>query len=309
MAILDPRTLEDLATHLREKPDLVTRRARGESWMTAAEIADWIKVTRGVEVSSEEIDEELLAWWRADPGRRPMRPAKYPGENTLARLWGHVDRVPRLPETELQSIRTDRPLDLEPTSLPPDAPVCFLSYAAPDLHFAARVRLFLSALGFDAWMYSRDIGEGEEIFETVRGAIDRADFLLALATPQSIASAWMWTEISYASARVIPSLVVFDGSDSRLTALLESWMPPRTRDDNSFFEPSKLPALRDAYAKYNSEARVGKYEGSTREFLFAMGSFTKCLYPRRPHSSTMHASFVDFERTMRSLREERFGSS
>jgi hypothetical protein len=141
MPRLDQSLIEDLTCHLREKPGLVERRERNESWMTAAEIANWIKDTRGIEHRSEEIEEELLAWWRADPHSRLIRPAKYPAENTIARLWGHVDRIGCLPESESQTFRTDPPIDLEALSLPPDAPVCFLSYAAPDLHFAARSSL------------------------------------------------------------------------------------------------------------------------------------------------------------------------
>ena len=304
MPRLDQSLIEDLTCHLREKPGLVERRERNESWMTAAEIANWIKDTRGIEHRSEEIEEELLAWWRADPHSRLIRPAKYPAENTIARLWGHVDRIGRLPESELQTFRTDPPIDLEALSLPPDAPVCFLSYAAPDLHFAARVRVFLSHHGFDTWIYSREISEGQDIFEAVRAAIERADCFIALATPQSLASAWMWTELTYNSTKPYRKTVVFDGNDSKLTALLASWRPPLTGNDRAFVDLKKLPEMKEAYARFNSDVRVTKYEDSAENFLFAMGSFNPSIYPRRPRSVVLHPSISDFEAAILTLKEE-----
>ena len=124
MPSLDQSLIEDLTCHLREKPDLVARRERNESWMTAAEIANWIKDTRGIEHRSEEIEEELLAWWRADPHSRLIRPAKYPAENRLrdfgvtsTELAVYLKASPDLPNRPAH--RFGGPL------LPPHAPVCF----------------------------------------------------------------------------------------------------------------------------------------------------------------------------------------
>jgi hypothetical protein len=301
---LDQTIIEDLIRHLQEKPDVVTRHARNESWMTAAEIAKWISKTRGIELNPDHIEEKLLKWWHADARSRLIRPAKYPGENTLARLWGHVERVGRLSESELQSQRTDAPMDLETVALPPDAPVCFMSYAAPDLHFAARVRLFLARLGFDAWIYSRDIDEGELIFEAVQAAVKRAACVIALATPQSLASAWMWTERHYALAEECKVFIVFDGNDSGLMAMLETWRPPISCNDENFIDPRRLSALRNVYAKYNPKRRVEKYESSAKSFLFSMSSFYKCVYPRRVSSMAIDPSILDFTNTMLKFREE-----
>jgi TIR domain len=302
MSALDPIIIDDLICLLSERPGVNTRKTREDSWMTAPEIAVWIKTTRGIDIDPNDIDQALLTWWRAAPASQLIRPAKYPAVNTLLRLWGHVDRVGRLSETELQSLRNDQPVELETFQHKPGARVCFLSYAAPDLHFAARMRLFLAGLGIEAWMYSREIEEQELVFEGVRAAIQRADFLLALITPQSIASAWVWTEVNFADAIERPVVHVFDGSDRKLVALLKTWEPP-TSHGTRHFDETALAAVKQEYARYNAGERLAKFETSATSFLFSMSSFTKCIYPRRPASTAIHESIKDFQPTLRDIIE------
>jgi hypothetical protein len=302
MPALDPVIIDDLIRLLSERPGVDTRQTREDSWITAPEIAFWIKTTRGTDIDPNDIDQELLTWWRADSASRKIRPAKYPGVNTLLRLWGHVDRVHSLSETELQSLRNDQPAELETFQHKPGAPVCFLSYAAPDLHFAARVRLFLDGLGIEAWMYSGEIKKEELVIEGVRSAIQRADFLVALITPQSIASAWVWSEVNFADNIARPVLQVFDASDRKLVALLESWEPAKSNDTLNFDETA-LAALKQEYARYNSGERLTKFENSATCFLFTMSSFAKGIYPRRPASMAFHESIKDFQPALRDIIE------
>lgn len=287
--------------HLREKPDTCSRSKRNDSWMTAPQIARWIEDSYGDPYNPAQLDHDLLAWWNVDPASRPIRPATYPEENTLARLWGHVERVKKLSEPK-RAERIDLPLELEMVySLPADAPTVFISYANPDLHFAARVRLYLLTLGINSWMYARSIAKGERIFEAVQAAIDRADCMVALATPQSLASAWMFTETGYAVARGVKTVLAFDGNDPLLMALLESWHPTRRYGEDNF-DQETLRRLKNVYAKFNSHSRVAKYKSSAGNLLCAMSNFNKCVYPRRTTTAELDPSIGDFKHLIVKIR-------
>ena len=287
--------LPEIIEMLRERADVGAGRPRNDSWMTAAQIAARILDIRGTVWDDDELDNALLAWWSADPSSRPLRPANYPEQSSLARLWGHKQRVGDFAD-QRPAERTDSPADLETLPpLPDTAKRAFISYAHPDRHFAARVRLYLWNLGLDSWIYERDLDEGAIIFDAVKAAINRSDFTIALATPHSLASAWMFTETNYSRGHSIQTIVVFDGGDRRLMSLLESWRPPITGNDDRFFDRELLSALKLEYAKYNSPDRIAKYETSTQAFLFAMSSFHKCVYPRKPAASPLHPSIADFE--------------
>ena len=291
---LSQEILEDLILHLSLRPGIDTRTSRDDSWMTATEIASWIKQTRAEDVSPELIDKELLAWWRTSPNDRLLRPAKYPGARTLARLWGHVSVVRPLPDNELQSIRTDPPVELEQLSVPLDAPQYFVAYAAPDLHLAARIRLYLASIGIRAWLYSGEIESGDLIFEGVHAAIKRSRCALALLTPLSLASAWLSTELATSKEEGLTVICVFDGNNQDLMRLLSTWSSPRTYH-GEHFDNYILSELKDTYAKFYSTARVEKYISSASSLLFGMGGLQKRIYPRRPREIVFDASIGDFE--------------
>jgi hypothetical protein len=300
MPALDARILALIEELLSKRPPVATGTCRDDSWMTAPEISLALKQVHDIDVLPDAVETMLLCQWRANPTSSVIRPAKYPGENTMLRLWGHVACVGLLPADELQSFRNDVPLELERLQQAPDAPVCFISFAAPDLHFAARVRLFIGGLGIKTWLYAREIQERELVFEGVRAAIERSDVLIALITPQSIASAWVWTECSFATGINRPVVHVFDASNRSLMALLQTWEPPKTAKDVNFSEVA-LAALRDEYRRFNHERRLVKFDVSTKDFLFAMSSFRKCIYPTLPASAALHESFLDFEPVMTEL--------
>ncbi|MFO7697174.1 MAG: toll/interleukin-1 receptor domain-containing protein [Anaerolineae bacterium] len=297
---LDPLFLDALTERLHGLPDIQARTERHQSWMTAEQIARWWSEEQGVHLQPEAIDSWLRARWLADPASSDIRPAKYPDRTTVCRLWGHVARVGKAPETELQLLRMDRPVELEALTLDPDAPLAFLSYAAPDLHFAARVRLTLAAWGIRAWMYSAELGHGSPIAEGVAAALSAAQQLIALATPLSLPSAWIDSEIHAALGSGKRATIAFDGSHPTLMKLLESWYPPQHYGERNF-DGALLAPLIAEYGRYNSEARVAKYENNATEFLFMLtgGPAQVCVYPRRPAGWDGHAAIGDFEDTVR----------
>jgi TIR domain len=286
--LLSQKILEDLIVRLSRLPGAETRTERDDSWMTATEIAAWIKKAHSEDIAPDLIDRDLRLWWQESPSERLLRPAKYPGASTLERLWGHVDVVHRLRHQELQAMRLDQPVELEVLRTPLDAPLYFLAYAAPDLHFAARVRFSLAGRGVRAWLYSGEIDKGDLIFEGVQAAIKRSRCTLALLTPLSLASAWMQTEVGI-SKSMHQVICVFDGNDKDLMLLLSTWHPPGT------FDNSVLSNLQERYAKFYSAARVEKYVSSVSILLSCMAELTKYVYPRRPQGLIFDPSIDDFE--------------
>ena len=295
----DQQFIDEITRYLRKLPDINARRERHESWRTAKEIACWWSQDHGEYRKPETIDELLRSWWLIDPKSREIRPAKYPDKTTGCRLWGNVQCVGKLSEAELQMFRMDRPVELETISLVHNAPLFFLSYAAPDLHFAARVRLSLGAYGIRSWMYSAEIEEGSLVFEGVGTALSAAQRVIALSTPLSLPSAWMETELQVALEKNKPITIAFDSSKAVLMELLESWHPSRANNER-FFNSDLLLKLEDEYARHYSQTRVEKYKASMTNFLqsFKPGEYQVCIYPRKPTGWTGHEYIIDFEKAI-----------
>jgi hypothetical protein len=135
---------EKVTTLLSGLPAPTDPSKRDKSWRSADEL---VREIPGLLPSwtGRELDGALRARFEA---RRkcPIRPAKYPGENTCTRLWGHVKCVGKGPRREkLQAQLSMKPRPLEPLALREDAPIVFLSHALEDHHFACRVRLKFKA--------------------------------------------------------------------------------------------------------------------------------------------------------------------
>lgn len=293
--------IKALARHLHSLPDVETRQERHESWMTAEQIANWWSGKQGDYWAPRRIDAMLRSWWLARPEARAIRPAKYPDRDTASRLWGHVERVGRLSNNELQLVRTDRPVEVEALSLTPEAPQYFLSYAAPNLHFAARVRLALGNYGVRCWMFSADIEEEQLVFEGVQAALSASQRVLALVTPFSLPSAWINTEIQTALGHNHDVALVFDGSHPVLMHLLASWHPPQSSED-PFYNGQALSILKAEYARHYPGVRVEKYDANARQFLYGLNYFDICVYPRRPSGWKGPSKVTDFEETFLGIR-------
>jgi hypothetical protein len=288
-----------LSEKLLDLPCVGNRDERHKSWMTAEQISHWWEEQTTQHVSPERIDKMLRRWWLRRPESRQIRPAKYPDRNTACRLWGHVERVHKLPVSELEMFRMDAPTELE--TLPLLKANClqyFLSYAAPDLHYAARVRLYLaSEFRVRSWMYAGEIEQGGLVFEGVQAGLSASQRVLVLATPLSLASAWTDTEMHSVDNRIKPVSIVFDASHHALMKLLETWHPP---DGQSCFNLALLPDLQREYARHNTEIRVGKYqESATRLLTETHTRFDFAVYPRRPAHWKGHELFVDFDNVIR----------
>jgi hypothetical protein len=145
-------------------------------------------------------------------------------------------------------------------------------------------------------MYSAEIECGDLVFEGVQAALGAAQRVVALATPLSLASAWMDTEINNALDK--PVTIAFDGSHPVLMELLQSWRPPR-RSGERFFKNELLASLKEEYAHYNSKERLNKFEESATRFLEALRSFQVSVYPKRPATWAGHESILDFSEAIR----------
>jgi hypothetical protein len=194
----------------------------------------------------------------------------------------------------------DAPVELEAVQFKSDSPPYFLSYAAPDLHYAARVRLYLAANGLHSWLYGGEIKQGALVFESVKAALTVSSRVLALATPLSLPSAWMDTETHSAGAdkKVRPVTMVFDGSHPALMELLQTWHPP-AKKDQPCFNNELLRPLESEYATHYPKRRLEKYRGGASKFLQGANSFELAVYPRRPSYWKGHELFKDFEQVIR----------
>lgn len=84
----------------------------------------------------------------------------------------------------------------------------FLSYSRSDRSLADRVREDLIAKGVDVWS-DRNLGLGGSWLTEISAAIDGAQALVVLATPDALASQWVMREVDAARAlgrRIVPVL-------------------------------------------------------------------------------------------------------
>jgi hypothetical protein len=152
-------------------------------------------------------------------------------------------------------------------------------------------------------MYGSEVRKGELVFESVKAALSASQHVLALATPLSLASAWMNTEMHSAgkNKRVIPVTIVFDASHPALMELLQTWRPP-AKKGQPCFRPALLRPLEREYARHYPRRRRAKYRRSATEFLRGAISHELAVYPRRPSywKSHDHLHFKDFDEVIRS---------
>src|SRR5688572_142473 len=93
---LDGSFLTQLEKKLEMLPSYQERNVREESWMTAAQIAQWYAAQGGTGYTPKEIDAFLVDRWKQNTLGK-IRPAKYPHSKTWETLWGNTDRVYRYP--------------------------------------------------------------------------------------------------------------------------------------------------------------------------------------------------------------------
>lgn len=79
----------------------------------------------------------------------------------------------------------------------------FVSHATPDKWLATTLCEKIEAVGATTFPDDRDIDGGEDIPDQIRAAIDRADELLVLLTPESVGRAWVLMEVGAAWQRQV----------------------------------------------------------------------------------------------------------
>jgi hypothetical protein len=88
-------------------------------------------------------------------------------------------------------------------------PSVFISYSRPDSHLAARLASRLSEAGADVFLDS-NLAAGANFSQVLVEAIDRSDYVVALVSPDYLASDWAQGELAAALSsrkRVLPVLV------------------------------------------------------------------------------------------------------
>lgn len=83
----------------------------------------------------------------------------------------------------------------------------FISYSREDVAFAKRLYAALAEAGQDVWLDAEDLPSGMHWLTGVERAIERADVLAFVISPDSLMSERCMQEIEYASAqrkRIIP---------------------------------------------------------------------------------------------------------
>jgi hypothetical protein len=77
---------------------------------------------------------------------------------------------------------------------------CFVSYAAKDQEFAARLHGDLQAAGVRCWFAPEDLRVGAPIYDAIDESIRLHDKILLLLSEDSIKSAWVGHEVARALA-------------------------------------------------------------------------------------------------------------
>ena len=80
----------------------------------------------------------------------------------------------------------------------PPVPTLFLSYSHADKRFADRLGEDLRQRGYTVWQDDRDMRVGDSLAESVRRAIDDADYVLSVVSASSIDSVWVRRELDIA---------------------------------------------------------------------------------------------------------------
>jgi hypothetical protein len=87
----------------------------------------------------------------------------------------------------------------------------FVSHSGEDTWVARQIAREVEARGARSFLDEADIDIGAEFEEDIRDVLDKADELVVLFTPWSLARPYVWVEIGAAWVRRIPIIVVLHG--------------------------------------------------------------------------------------------------
>jgi TIR domain len=280
--------LNALADYLKTLPHYIDAQKREDSFKTAAEIKEW----SGLPYTPAEIDDILLKGW--SDGRIPkIRPAKYPHQAKLERLWGHVDNLWPLNDP-VRPYNNAEITALPELNLPPGSPNIFVSFNAADKKLAITIRGHFAKWGWQAWLYINQIQLNGKIAEEVRSAVSDCKAALVLITATSIGSAWVYTEFQTLTQMGKDVCAVFDITSKELGDVLQTWR--RADHYSNYYDQTKTSALTELYKKNNGTHHIEGFETTMRTFLSALSFFQiLAIYPKRPAGWDGPDDFIDFD--------------
>ncbi len=285
----DDNFLNNLTAYLKDLPNHKIAVKREDSFKTADEIKEW----SGLQYTPEEIDEILLRLWK-EGLLNNIRPAKYPHQTKLARLWGHVDNLWPLASDSIQPYSNSEIVALPDLNLPPGSPNIFVSFNSADKELAIRIREVFATWGWQAWLYINQIQLGGKISEEVQSAVSDCKAAVVLITATSIGSAWVYTEFSTLKDLGKILCGVFDVTSKELRDVLQTWV--KGNDYSNYYGPEEAAALVELYKKNKGIHHVEGFETTIHAFLSALSFFQiLAAYPARPADWGGSDEFIDFD--------------
>lgn len=278
----------DLAAYLKTLPHHKDAEQREDSFKTAAEIKEW----GGLPYTPEEIDDILLKQW-SNGHLNKIRPAKYPHQIKLERLWGHVDNLWPLGDL-IQPYYNSEITALPELNLPSGSPNIFVSFNSADKKLAITIRNHFAKWGWQAWLYINQIQLGGKIAEEVRSAVSDCKSAVVLITATSIGSAWVYSEFQTLTQMGKDVCGVFDITSKELSDVLHSWR--KAENYSNYYDQKKADVLTELYKKNNAIHHIEGFETTMRTFLSALSFFQiLSVYPGRPAGWDGPADFIDFD--------------
>ncbi|MEO8862181.1 MAG: toll/interleukin-1 receptor domain-containing protein [Ginsengibacter sp.] len=278
----------DLAGYLKTLPNYIVAEKREDSFKTAAEIKEW----SGLPYTPGEIEDILLKEWSGGHLNK-IRPAKYPHQTKLERLWGHVDNLWPLNDL-IRPYNNAEITALPDLKLPPGSPNIFVSFNSADKKLAISIREHFAKWGWRAWIYINQIQLDGKIAEEVRSAVSDCKAAVVLITATSIGSAWVYTEFQTLTQMGKDVCAVFDLSSKELGGVLETWR--RSDHYSNYYDGEKTDALTELYKENNGTHHIEGFETTMRTFLSALSFFQiLAIYPKRPADWDGPCDFIDFD--------------
>ena len=279
----------NLAVYLGTLPHHKKAAKREDSFKTAAEIKEW----GGLPYTPEEIDDVLLDRWN-EGQLKNIRPAKYPHQTKLVRLWGHVDNLWALHWDQLQPYSNDEVTALPGLNLPPGSPNIFVSFNSADRELAIEIRGHFAKWGWQTWLYINEIQKGKKIFKEVESAVSDCKAAVILITPTSIGSAWVYSEFETLVHMKKDVCAVFDVTSKEIRDVLQTWK--RGNHYSNGYKQNEADALAELYKKNNGTHHIEGFATTMRTFLSALSLFNiLAVYPKRPAGWIAPIDFIDFD--------------
>jgi hypothetical protein len=230
-----------------------------------------------------------------------IRPAKYPHQTKLVRLWGHVANLWPLSNDELQPYSNDEIVALPDYNLPGDAPNVFVSFNSFDRALAIEIRKRFVEWGWQTWLYINQIPKGKIILDEVKSAVLDCRAAMVLITPTSIGSAWVYTEFETLTGLGKPVIAIFDTTKKELTDVLETWK--KGEHYSNTYSKEMAGELVRLYRENKGDHHIEGYETTMNAFLSQLSFFDRfAMYPERPANWSAPADFMDFSMLKNNLQ-------